>query len=253
MIDSSKAYKKLKGQIQDSIDFVLLCCHATPALKGYMKAVESGSTPKIPDPDIFKKPTNHQRLREIIPNYRKVLGRYLIMSSFSYFEAYISDVFVEIFEFHGGRQEFLQRATSKRDETFNAIDQAQERIIMQLRETPKKGKQAKYKRSCEELNRTGYRFPTDLLAAYGILRLQEQLQNFRSVEVPGLVQSALGLTLSQTDIDGFHRIRELRNSIAHGETTGVDLNEAIEANRSLRTLAVKIDKHIVKHFLVVEI
>lgn len=253
MIVSSEAYKKLKIQIQDSIDFVLLCCHATPALKGYMKAAELGSVDKIPDPDLFDKPVDYQRLREIIPNYRKVLGRFLIMSSFSYFEVYISDVFMEIFDFHGGKQEFLRCATSKRDATFITTDQAQERILKQLRDRPKKGKQAKYKKLCGELNYTSYRFPTDLLSAYGILCLQKRPQDLKAVEIPDLVRDALGLTLLQTDIDNFHRIRDMRNDIAHGRKTEVDLGEAIKENRFLRKLAVKIDLHVVKHFFVVEI
>ena len=108
MIDCSNAYKKLREQTQDSLDFILLCCHAVPALKGYIKAVKKGSADKLPDPDYFGGLADYERLMQSVPSYRKVLGRFLILSSFSYFEAYFSNVLKEIFEFHGGEAEFLQ-------------------------------------------------------------------------------------------------------------------------------------------------
>ena len=72
MIKATEAYKKLKAQIQDSIDFVYLNCHAVPSLKGYIKAVEKGSADKLPDADHFTESSNHDRLRKIIPNYKKL-------------------------------------------------------------------------------------------------------------------------------------------------------------------------------------
>lgn len=253
MIENSESYKKLKAQIQDSIDFVLLSCHAVPALKGYMKAVDKGGAAKIPDPDIFACPADHSRLMEIAPRYRKMLGRFLILSSFSFFEAYITDVFTEIFDFQGEQDKFLERATLKRSQTISAADANVEAMIKKLREKPKKGKQKKYTAAHEILSAKGYRFPTDLFATYGILRLQEQLKDLRAVQIPDIVQGALGLTMAQSDVEDFHRIRELRNNVAHGKVTEVDLSRAIDDNRLLRSLAVKIDAHVVKHFFVLEI
>lgn len=253
MIESSEAYKKLKTQIQDSIDFVLLSCHAIPALKGYIKAVEKGSAGKIPDPDLFGKSVDHERLKAIVPNYRKVLGRFLIMTSFSYFEAYISDVFAEIFEFHGGKDVFLKRAENKRNSSFATTTTDRENFVKRLREKPKKGKQNKYKKLNEKLNHLGHRFPTDIFSAYGIQCLQQKLENIKSYEIPNLVQNVLGLTLEQTDVDNVNRIRDIRNGIAHGRINEVDLRSAIDDNKFLRKLAVKIDSHIVKYFFIVEI
>src|SRR6185369_13027352 len=69
-------------------------------INGYIKALEHNSVPKLPDPDFFQKPTSINRLKEIMPGYKKTLGAFLLLTSFSYFEAYVGNIFKEIFEFH---------------------------------------------------------------------------------------------------------------------------------------------------------
>ncbi len=253
MIDSSRAYQRLKAQIQDSIDLVVLCCHAVPALKGYMKAVEKGSAEKIPDPDLIGSPVDHQRLREIAKGYKKMLGRFIILSSFSYFEAYVSEVMQEVLEFHGGEDKFVELAERKRDEGLGYADPNIERLVKMLRERPKKGKRDKYARLNLELNRTNYSFPSDMFSVYGISHLRERLRDLRAAQVPDMIQYVLGLRMSDTEIETFHRIRDLRNDIAHGMVSEVDLRAAIGDNKFLRSLAVNIDSRVVKHFFVVEL
>jgi hypothetical protein len=253
MIDSSDAYKKLKRQIQDSLDYVLLSCHAVPALKGYIKAVEKGSAHKIPNPDYFGTPTDYERLRQIVPSYRRILGRFLILSSFSYFEAYITDVLKEIFDFHGGEEVFSQMAIEKREAGFvMTTSQDVEELAKKLREPPKKGKQEKYAKLNAMLGSMDYMFPTDLFAVYGICELQKHLKEFRSYQIPDILHTALGVRMSDGYVENFHRIRNLRNDIAHGKVSEVNLRKAIEDNKFLRSLAVEIDSHIIKHFFVVE-
>lgn len=255
MIDSTNAYKKLKEQIQESIDFAILCCHAVPALKGYMKAVDKGSAPKIPDPDFWGGLVQYERLKEISPNYRKVLGKYLVLSSFSYFEAFVTDVVKEIFEFHGGKDKFVARAIDKRDKTVAVVNTDTEKSVKKLREIMKPGKSGKYTKVNNELTSKGYRFPSDHFSAYGISHLWSQIDdgNVRASQIPLIIQNGLGLAWSDDEIDKFNKMRELRNEIAHGRKTGVDLSKAIDDNKFLRKLAIKIDKYIVKHYLIIEI
>ncbi|EKO5201071.1 hypothetical protein P0J05_004152, partial [Vibrio vulnificus] len=55
MITNTKAFEVLKGQIQSTLDFSVLCCQAVPALNAYMKAVDKGAAKKLPDADHFQK------------------------------------------------------------------------------------------------------------------------------------------------------------------------------------------------------
>lgn len=249
MIDNSKAYKKLKKQSQESMDFIILCCHAVPSLKGYIKAVENNAAPKLPDPDIFVSPTSIERLKEISPKYRKTLGKLLILNSFSYFEAYVIDLLKEIFEFHGGDEKFLQAAIQKRNVIF---DGKFDPVVRKLREPAKKGKEAKYRKLRAELINGEYRFPTDIFSVYGIMRMQERLKELKASQIPDLLKDALGLSLSESDLERFSNMRELRNDIAHGKVSEVDLKKAIDDNDFLRTLAVKIDSHVINYFFVID-
>jgi len=47
----------------------------------------------------------------------------------------------------------------------------------------------------------------------------------------------------------------MRNKIAHGRPDGTSLHlaKAIEANNFLRNLALKIDKHVLEHLMLIEI
>src|SRR5262245_8434896 len=113
MMNHTDAYGRFRVAIQSEFDAILLFSHAIPALKAYMKAVDAGEPGKIPDPDHFEKPQPHSRLKNIIPRYRKVLGRMLFLSSFSYFEAYFKDMIREVIAFHGGKEKW-QHVASKR-------------------------------------------------------------------------------------------------------------------------------------------
>lgn len=250
MIKSSKSYHTLKEQIQLSLDFVLLCCHSIPALKGYIKAVERGSAPKIPDPDFFKKEAEHSRLKQIIPNYRKTIGRFLVLSSFSYFESYASDVIKELFSINSG-EEFLNILKDKRNEHFKIIASLNDKAKI-LREEKDKSKNLKYKKIIDELVELNYKFPSELLAFYGISQLQEKLGAMRAIDIPDMMENALGVEITTDERTEFNRIRDLRNNIAHGKIAKVELSEAIQINNFLKNFAVKIDQHIVKNFFVIE-
>ena len=168
----SNAYKKLKKQIQEAVELIVLTAHAVPALKGYIKAVEKGGAEKIPDPDYFIKPDAHDRLLSLIPNYRKLLGKFILLSSFSFFEAYVIDVIIELLGFNN-ETKFLANTLDKKDV---------ESILKKLRENPKKGKLLKYEKLNKELVEAGYRFPSKYINEYGFKKLMNDAKNLRSVK-----------------------------------------------------------------------
>lgn len=243
----------MRKQIQQSVDFVYLCCHAVPSLKGYIKAVEKKAAVKIPDPDHFKSPGEHDRLLDIIPEYKKTLGKFFFLNSFSYFESYIKNVFEEIFTFHGGVENFLNLAKSKRNKTLLNLPVEQDNLARKLREEKAGPSAQKYQSINLKLENTSYSFPSDLFAFYGIHQLSQQINSIKASMIPDLVQNVIGVDLSDYEISTFHQFRDRRNKIAHGMSTEVDLAEAINANKFLRELAIKIDQAIIRFFLVVEV
>lgn len=253
MIESSEAHKRLKDQIQDSFDFLVLCCHAVPALNAYIKAVKKGGADKLPDPDYFTEVERHERLQHITPGYKKVLGKFLMLSSFSYFEAYIFDLLKEIFKFHGGKEGFLELAKKKRDIIFSSSDPKIEDMVRKLREKPKKGKKEKYAKLNRELSQTSYKFPSDLFAVYAIDFIKGQLNNLKAAQIPQLLQDLLGFNMTDDDEKSFMKMIFQRNKIAHGENIQLELKEALATNEFLRNLAIRIDKHVIKHFFVIEL
>ena len=76
-----------------------------------------------------------------------------------------------------------------------------------------------------------------------------------AANIPELTESVLQLQLDEvSEIETFQNYREIRNRIAHGRAGASDLHlkKAIEANNFLRNLALKIDKHTVQNFFIVE-
>ena len=74
----------------------------------------------------------------------------------------------------------------------------------------------------------------------------------KSVEIPNVLIYGLHLNLSTSDVNRFHSIRDTRNKIAHGESLHLDIRYVMNSNKFLRELAVRIDRHIVDNFFVIE-
>lgn len=175
------------------------------------------------------------------------------MSSFSFFEAYFIDVLKEVVEFHGG-DKLLEKVALKHNLALSEPDTLKAK--RKLQEYPT-GDRDRYRSGGRKLRNAGYLLPSALLARYGLqkLLLLSEGDYIRAVDIPGLIQDVFQLDLDQSrDIDTFHGYRETRNKIAHGRASSesLHLKRAVEANNFLRNLALRIDQHVVTHFLLVE-
>ena len=254
MLINTRSYLLLRSYIQESLDYAYLTCHAVPALNAYMKAVERGSTAKIPNPDHFGQPGDHFRLKQIKENYKDSLGRFMLISTFSHFEAYVQDVVGEIFEFHGGLPALyaLAKRRSRVETRKDRLSKFPE--IKPLSESRKPGKQGKYQKSISQLESKGFVFPSQMTSAYGIQKLAEAISKsaFRASRICEIVFDGLGMP-RDTDMDeNISRIRVVRNDIAHGRRREYHLTKSIEDIKLMRKYALAIDKLIIEYFLLIE-
>lgn len=253
MISNTKSFKVLKDQTQEVIDFSVLCCTAVPSMKGYIKAVEKGSADKIPDPDYYKGEPNYEQLKGYIPSYKKNLGKLILLSSYSYFEAYFKSMIKELFEYHGGFESLIDIAHKRQEAHIRyAESEPAKTSVRKLREHPKSGKEQKYLKHARELANSEFRFPSELMSAFGIKELHSRYKDMRSVDIPYYAKWCFGVPLADTEVEEFHKIRETRNDLAHGKRQHIELSDAIKFNKTLRALALEIDRHIVEHYFVVD-
>lgn len=254
MITNTKAFEVLKGQIQSTLDFSVLCCQAVPALNAYMKAVDKGAAKKLPDADHFQKSEpNFEQLKAYIPDYRKNLGKLLFINTFSYFEAYFKSLIKEVLDFHGEQDNFVNISLEKQSQHMEyAKDKDVRKSANKLREYKKKTEKLKYSKHIKQLEHTDFRFPSELFATFGIMELGNNYRKLKASQIPHVAQWCFGVSLTEEEIETFSDLRELRNDVAHGVVTQLDFNKANQANRFLRQLAIKIDKHVVEHFLLIE-
>lgn len=254
MLINTNSYLLLRKYIQESLDYAYLTCHAVPALNAYMKAVENGQAQKIPNPDHFAQPGDHGRLKEIKKDYRDSLGRFMLISTFSHFEAYVQDVVCEIFDFHGGISAL--HALAKRR---SRVETRSERLakfpeIKPLSESRKPGKQGKYRKSISQLEGKGFVFPSQMTSAYGIQKLAEAISKtgFRASRICEIVFDGLGMPDDAVMEENISRIRAIRNDIAHGRRREYHLSKSIEDMKLMRKYALTIDQHIIEYFLLIE-
>lgn len=252
MIAHTKAFLTLKEQNQTLFDFSVLCCQSVPALKGYMKAVEANAAPKLPDADHFKGVPDFAQLRSFASAYKKTLGRLVFLSSFSYFEAYFKALIEEVLAFHGGQENFVSASLERQAAHLAACDLPDvAKSAGKLREYKKANLAASYKKHIKVLESTEFRFPSELFATFGVMELANY-KDLKASQIPHVAKWCFGVPLSAKEETDYSKYRNDRNGIAHGNVVEVDFSAGLEASRFLRELSVKIDKHIVKHFLVIE-
>lgn len=296
MITHSNSYIILKNQTESSMNFAYLCCKAMPTLNYCINLVKESKEGKIklikddkeielklPKADYFKTEHSVEKLKEYKTYYRKNLAKLIFINSFSYFESYFKDLIKELLNFHGGKEQFIKTSKYKELQHLKCEENIDlKKAINKLREYASKpvkkekystGKKEKYSKYIEELDNTSFRFPSELFATFGIIRLGEYIENkylYNASKILDIAQDCFGVELSKEEISKFNTYRDFRNDVAHGKVLppekelqngrniedinfkDFEFKHAQEANKFFKTLALKIDKHVVKHFFVIE-
>jgi hypothetical protein len=253
MIVHTKAFGRYRKLSQAHLDFVVLVCHLAPAFRAGL--LDNQLAAALYQPDYFKANTKEQLLG-FASNYKSELSRSTLIAIFSYFESYVREVLKEIIEFHGGRAKIktlaMSRARSSLDRSPRDVEKYKRKIQDYGRKKKDRPKFEKYSRL---LDKEGFRFPTELLAYYGVIQLitkTDARRGMRAWEIPDILEDAFLYRISSVDRQQLDRLRDLRNKIAHGTAPSVTLEASARAASELHTLAAKVDKHIADHFFVLQ-
>ena len=253
MIPHTKAYDSFRAQGIALYDFCVLLSFAIPCLAERIKSLSGPVNGKIPSSKYIKNDNmTAEELNRRAELASDTIGKELLLSTFSYFEAYVADALQEILDFHGGTQSLLEiskRHIVHRDNTISAKAAESKRKVQ---EYPKNNLKAKYKKHLLVLQSEGYPLPSQRTAAYGWKVLSQTVKRLKTEMIPELLFTALLFPISDTERTTFHTLRDKRNKIAHGRLTRYPMRKAIENGKFLRDLAVKIDRHIVENFLLIE-
>ena len=255
------AYAKWKKQTQDTFDFSVLVCSAVPTLKRNLKLYEKGIIETLTKPDHYgpagelTKEHNDRslpQLRQKADGYKEKLSRYILISNFSFFESYVKDVVDEMVAFHGGPEQFAQSAMT-RASTINSTRTSElDEACRKLRgQTNPKNKQ-RSANATKELKEMGYVFPTDLFSSYGISAFLRSFGNMFAKDIPSILKDGLHMPFRDDEVLEFHNIRDARNTIAHGNSITVDLTKVTEMCKFLRTIALRLDQHILRNYMISE-
>ena len=259
MIGHSQAYIALKQSMQKQLDFVALVCHAVPVLNRAI-AVYGGPSSPVPlgPPDHFtQRRLSAPQLSSFSQEYQDDLARTLILSSFSYFEAYVRAVIKEFLEFQGGAEAYQTLALKRSRKSLGTLPDDLLIAKRKLQEANTKGKDEKYVKNAKVLVEAGFRFPSELFSTYGLSRLaakvgKDKRQEMKAFEIPDILGEAFHWNTMLLARTRFDAIRKIRNDIAHGQRKKVTLKEAIQVGRELREWSTALDKHLCEHFFVME-
>ena len=253
MYANTDAFTRLKKQTQTVLDFTVLISNSVPLLKMTIKNIEKGiDGAQLAKPDYFKGGQNQEQLKSYAAEYKSNLSKYLLISNFSYFEAYVLDAIEEMLNFHGGSEQLLFAARRRCQQHVNPKDSVIISNRKKLQDSYKKKNDGKYKKYTKLLMNNNFKFPSELLSSYGVQKLSDELKSVKSVGIPNLLVDGLHFPMTEDEVNEFHRIRDIRNSIAHGKRESFDMPNAMKCNKFLRELSVKIDNHIVNNFFVIE-
>ena len=268
MIDHTEAFKRLKDEQQKILDFSVLICYAVPNLKKSIKGYKEKVTnyESFVKPEYFIETVDIDRLESLSKNYKDNLSKYILLSAFSFFESYFRDVVEELVNFHGGKDNFINTLHIRHKQLLSNQNQTIIDNKRKLNEPLKKKNWLRYKKHIDILEQEAtYRHPSELLATYGLKYFIETVtgNSFKSVMIPDALEFAFGLELTEkinqhSDLidkdlkETFDTIRNIRNSIGHGNAGNLGFEKVMDLIRFLRFFAVKIDDHLKKHFFILE-
>lgn len=187
------------------------------------------------------------------------LSKYILLSSFSFFESYIQNIVKEAIDFHGGEKkidEVIRRNITNYSVTIN-------QRAKKLQEPFDKGRLSKYKNITEELDKSNFVFPAQIFALQGIKRLSiiTKENGFKASRIPELLNDLLfdvsKLWKNGKSIENnLDEIRDLRNDIAHGKqskTLNLRLKDVLTYNNFLKKVAIEIDDYFIKNLFVIDL
>jgi hypothetical protein len=255
MKNHTDAYDRLRRQADEMFGFVVAVCYAMPLLKKEIKTIQRAKIAGfLHRPDYFKhdKSLPDEIQKKGLATYKSKLSAYMLLSSFSYFEDYVTSAISEIINLHGGEAKFMELA-KRRVEKFMSTQTAEiKKHKMKLQEPIKRSKAEKYKKHSAELSKLGYRFPSELLSCYGLQLIIEKTKHLKANEIPEILRKGLNMKLDESATRTFHAIRDMRNRLAHGEKVNLSLKRVMDMNSNLRELAKNIDQHLIENFYVIE-
>jgi hypothetical protein len=259
VIKHTVAYGHFKDETEGFINFVVLVCHAVPTLRRVIDAHQTGTSALVlkPADHFIHDRSTDAALLALASTYQSELARSVVLTTFSYFEEYVKSALSEIVKFHGGDGAFLSLAEKRSRAHMKTPSATVLRAKRKLQEPAKRGKYEKYQKYSEILSGHRFRFPSDVLAAFGVRQLIEKVRKksrseMKAYEIPDLLGGALQMDISHAERKEFDDMRSLRNSIAHGSAKGTRMTDSLKAASGLQAWAAKIDQHIVEHFLVLE-
>lgn len=253
MIRHTKAYERFRKQGIELYDFCVLQSLAIPCLEKQIEDVTGPVIASVPESRFIKNDNiTADEVRRRIRFAGDVIGKELLLSTFSYFEAYVSDALNEILDFHGGHEALSRSAARRIDQSDKTLSDRASESRRKIREYPKPSLVQKYKKHLKVLDEEGYLLPSQRMAAYGWNVLSKTVDRLRAERIPDLLKTALLFPISESTTSKFHTLRDTRNKIAHGRRTRYPVNSALMAGTFFRDLAVGIDGHIVEHFMMVE-
>lgn len=245
----------LREQSQALFDFAVLNCYAIPALENDLAALASGSRVALEAPHYFQAgTTTPSQLASRAAVYESRLATYVLLSTFSFFEAYVKDALLEMLAFHGGQEAFAQHAASREAAFIASIPPGIDPRVQKLRKRAPTDALTRFsqRKIIEGLRESGYRFPSELLGPFGVRMLARQLANFKASSIPMLLTEGLHVPLEAADIDVFEAIRLARNKAAHGKPAKMKLYEVTAMNDKLRDIAMRTEDHLIQYFFVRE-
>jgi hypothetical protein len=248
-----QAYLRFKEQSERLVSFAVLISYAVPELVNELEA-PAPSPGAVRRSDFYHKSNTCDPpvLLQTASRYEQELASYVLLSSFSFFEAFVVGAVEEFIDFHGGESEF-QRRTKKRLHDRLSIDHKLfQDEIAKLRTTEKGNARDRYRTVSRALASKNFRFPGELLNTYGVKSLVEDISKLKAVQIPELLRTAFAVPLTDKEVEQFHQIRTERNNVAHGNAGPLDMRMVTSYGLFLRKLAVKTADHLSEHFFVIE-
>ncbi len=250
-ITKTKAQQGHAKAVQDAFNFSVLTCYAIETLRMHLDNVEAG-TATLVNPYYYSRQNTVSDLKKQVSEFETNLASSTLLSVFSFFEAYVKAIVDEFIEFQGGIDSMIVRAES-RDEMF--ISNITDEMSIQrykLRTRKKHGHEERYRKFTKLLQEQGYRFPTESFSSYGIRRLDDDLSRLKAYAIPDFLIAAFHVPLDPKDVKYYHKVREMRNQIAHGHSVKVSLKELSKINDLFRRWSLLINEHLLANYFIIE-